>query len=149
MDYLKLADDLSGAKRQMARIPNFRKFINPDNGENFVLGYLADSITPVSPKEVCEAMNVSSARIATIINQLELKGMVRRKTNENDGRYTVIELLPAGEIQRKKNIEVFNQSAACFLESLGPDDAIEYVRLQKKIADIYTKKLNREKEDLH
>jgi DNA-binding MarR family transcriptional regulator len=149
MDYLKLASDFSGAKRQMARIPNFRKFINPDNGENFVLGYLDDSITPVSPKEISEAMNVSSARIASIINQLELKGMVRRKTNENDGRYTVVELLPAGEVQRQKNIEAFNQSAACFLESLGPEDAVEYVRLQKKIADIYSKKLNMEQEDFH
>lgn len=149
MDYLKLAGDLSRAKRQMARIPNFRKFIDPDNGETFVLGYLDDSTTPVSPKEIGEAMNVSSARIASIINHLELKGMVRRKPNENDGRYTVVELLAAGAVQRQKNIETFNQSAAAFLEALGPEDATEYVRLQKKIADIYSEKLNMEQEDFH
>lgn len=141
MDYLKLAGELSAAKRRMARIPNFRNFVNPDDGENFVLGYLGDSFSPVSPKEICDAMNVSSARVATILNQLEAKGMVRRKPNLNDGRYTVVELLPAGAIQRQKNIENFNRRAACFLEVLGAEDAVEYVRLQIKIADIYAKNL--------
>lgn len=149
MDYLKLADELSKAKRRMARIPNFQKFIDPDNGEKFVLGYLEDSTAPVSPKEIKEAMNVSSARIASIINQLELKEMVQRRPNENDGRYTVVELLPAGALQRQKNLEIFNQSAASFLEALGPEDAEEYVRLQNKIADIYSKKLSRDQEDFH
>lgn len=149
MDYLKLAQELSKAKRRMARIPNFRKFIDPDNGERFVLGYLGDSTAPVSPKEIAEAMNVSSARIASIINQLELKGMVQRRTNENDGRYTVVELLLEGSLQRQKNMETFNQSAAAFLEALGPEDAAEYVRLQNKIADIYSKKLNKDQEDFH
>lgn len=148
MDYLKLAGELSGVKRQMARIPDFRKIIEADNGENFVLGYLDDSLSPVSPKEIGDAMNVSSARVATILNQLESKGMVKRNPNLNDGRYTVVELLPEGAAQRQRNIEEFNQRMACFLEALGPEDAVEYVRLQRKIADIYAKNLIMRKKDL-
>jgi len=149
MDYLKLAEELSGVKRQMARIPDFRKMIEADNGENFALGYLADSAGSVSPKEIAGAMNVSSARVATILNKLESKGMVRRNPNLNDGRYTVVELLPAGRIQRQKNIEAFNRYMACFLEALGPEDAAAYVRLQKKIVDIYAKNLTQGKKDLN
>lgn len=147
MDYLKLAVDLSEVRRKMAQIPDFRKFINPDNGESFVLGYLSESSKPVSPKEICDAMNISSARIAMILNKLEAKGMVKRKQNSDDGRYTVVELLPAGTIQRQKNMEKFNQSAMRFLEALGPEDAADYVRLQSKIADIYTKSKVERKKD--
>lgn len=149
MDYLKLAGELSGVKRQMARIPDFRKMIEADHGENFVLGYLDDSLTPVSPKEIGDAMNVSSARIATILNQLEAKEMVKRNPNVKDGRYTMVELLPAGAAQRKRNIEDFNQRMACFLEALGPEDAVLYVRLQRKIAGMYSENLINGKKDIH
>ncbi len=138
MDYLKLALELSKVKHQMSSISSFRKILEVDNGKKFVLGYLDESACPVIPKDIGGAMNVSSARVAAILNQLEVKGMVRRKPNPNNGRYTVIELLPDGKIQRQKNINDFNQQQADLLESLGPDDALEYVRLQKKIADIYS-----------
>ncbi len=148
MDYLKLAEEVSDVKRLMAKISDFRKIIEADNGENFVLGYLNDSPNPVSPKEIANAMNVSSARVAAILNQLESKEMVKRTPNLKDGRYIVVELLPTGAAQRKKNIEDFNQRMACFLEALGPEDAVEYVRLQKKIASIYTNNLMTEKRNL-
>lgn len=148
MYYIKLAADLSKAKQQLARIPNFRRFIKPEDGENFVLGYLDDSQRPVSPKEICDALHVSSARVAAIINRLESKDMVRRTPNSDDGRYIFVELLSKGRLQRQKNIEKFYECAACFLEVLGPEDAAEYVRLQKKIADIYTKELITGKKDI-
>lgn len=141
MDYFALAQELSRIRRRMARIPDFRKFITPDDGESFVLGYLGERSKPISPKEIGDAMNVSSARIATILNQLEEKKMVRRMADPDDGRCTLIELLPDGVLQRRKNAENFNLCAARFLEELGPQDAAEYVRLQSKIADIYTARL--------
>lgn len=94
-------------------------------------------MNPCQPKGNCRCLNVSSARVAMILNQLESKGMVLRRPNINDGRYTVVDLLPAGRIQRQKNIEDFNQRMASSLEALGPEDAIEYVRPQIKIADIF------------
>lgn len=147
MDYLKLAEDLFNAKRRMVNISDFRKFVNPNDGESFVLEYLNEKGHMVSPKQISEAMGVSSARIATILNQLAEKKMIRRKPNPRDNRYIVVELLAAGNQQRQENKHKFNQCAARFLEALGEEDAADYVRLQNKIADIYTKYATTGKKD--
>lgn len=137
MYYFKLAQELLEIRRRMAKASNFSRFTNPDNGENFVLAFLSNAKEQVNPKEIGNTMQVSSARIAKILNQLEAKKMIARLPSTEDGRFTTILLLPEGEVQYKKNVEQFYKNAAHFLESLGPDDATEYVRLQNKIADIY------------
>lgn len=121
----------------MAKASSYLKFTRPDGGESFVLAFLSHAKKQVNPKEIGDAMQVSSARIAKILNQLEAKGMVNRLPSTEDGRSTTVLLLPEGEAQYKKNVEQFYENTARFLESLGPDDAAEYVRLQKKIADLY------------
>lgn len=50
MDYLKLAGELSHVKRRMAENPDFRKLIETDSGENFVLGYFDDNAEPIHNK---------------------------------------------------------------------------------------------------
>lgn len=138
MDYFKLAQELLEIRRRMSKAANFPKFTNPDNGESFVLAYLSYAKKQVKPKEIGDAMKVSSARVAKILNQLEAKGMISRSPSVKDGRSTTVLLLPEGEMQFQKNLEQFYKNAAYFLEALGPEDAAEYVRLQNKIADIYT-----------
>lgn len=149
MDYLKLASELAKAKRQMVKIPDFHRITEPSSGESFVLGYLSERDKPVNPKEISEAMNVSSARIAMIVNRLEEKGMVKREQDPENGRHTIVYLLPAGRRQRQKNIEKFNRCAIRFLKAMEPEDAVEYVRSQSKVAEIYAKYHAAGKKDLY
>lgn len=138
-DYLKLARELAETKRQMAKLHNIRRIYESDNGETFVLSYLADKTKPIHPKDISKAMKISSARIAKLLNQLEQKGFIKRIADPQNGRQILIHLLSAGKEQNQKNIENFNQRSIKFLKALGAKDASEYIRLQKKILEIYTK----------
>lgn len=139
INYLKLALELAEIKRQMVKLHNLNRITEPDNGEIFVLSYLTNRAKPVCPKDISNAMNISSARIARLLNQLEQKSFIKRAADPENGRQTLIHLLPEGNEQHQKNIENFNQRTMKFLKALGAKDAMEYIRLQKKILEIYTK----------
>lgn len=51
----------------------------------------------VNAGDLAEKFDVSTARVATIINTLEDKGFIIRKKSERDGRLTIVELTNAGE----------------------------------------------------
>lgn len=138
-DFFHLADELAETKRQMAKYHQINQIPEPDHGELFALRYLSDKETPVCPKDLSEAMHISSARIARLLNQLEKKNFIKRSVDPNNKRQTVILLLPAGREQQKKNVTEFRQRAITFLKALGADDAKEYIRLQKKILELYKK----------
>lgn len=69
----------------------------PDNvqGMRFVCGYLGtNGITNV--KELGDALEVSSARMAVILNKLEEKELVKRIKSKDDKRITYVELTEKG-----------------------------------------------------
>lgn len=137
-DYLKLARELAETKRQMAKLHYVRGIPEPDHGEVFVLGYLANIGKPVCPKDIGDAMKISSARIAKLLNQLEHKSFIKRRVDPLNRRQTLIHLLPAGSEQHQKDTDNFNKDAIKFLKALGAEDAADYIRLQKRILEIYT-----------
>lgn len=147
MDYLKLAKELSVIKRKMGKIPAIQEFKKPHNGESFVLRHLYESKTPVTSKEIGKSMNVSSARMARVLNQLEEKDMIRRKRSEDDARHIIIEILDKGIEQCLENENEYNKNAMLFLKALGEEDAKEYVRLQNRIVEIYIEDLLNGKKD--
>ena len=106
------------------------------HGETFALACLKKRGGSALPKELSADMKVSSARTAAIINQMEQKGLVERVPHHEDGRKTVIRLLPEGEeFFNKKKYHLMNVMTG-ILRQLGPDDASEYVRLQLRLAEI-------------
>ncbi len=69
----------------------------PDNvqGMRFVCGYLGtNGITNV--KELGDALEVSSARMAVILNKLEEKELVKRIKSKDDKRITYVKLTEKG-----------------------------------------------------
>lgn len=138
-EYVDLARELAETKSQMVRLRTVRDITEPDNGEIYVLGYLAGRKKPIHPKDISDIMDISTARIARLLNQLEEKKFVERTADPLNGRQTLIHLLPAGYEQHQKDTENFNQRSINFLKALGKKDAMEYVRLQKKILEIYKK----------
>ncbi|MFA9376496.1 MAG: MarR family winged helix-turn-helix transcriptional regulator [Lachnotalea sp.] len=138
-DYLLLAAELALIKRQLTKLHSIDKILEPNNGATFVLSYLAENTVPVTPKEISQVMNISSARIAMILNQLEIKEFIERNPDPNNGRQTIVQILPDGTLQHAKNKEAYTKRAIEFLEALGIEDAVTYVRLQKKIVEIFSK----------
>ena len=108
-------------------------------GELFVLNYLDHREGEVHPKELSEKMAVSTARIARLLNHMEEKSLVTRLPDPGDNRQIIVQLTPDGakavEGARREVISYL----AKMLESLGPEDARAYIRIQEKIYQNYQK----------
>ena len=119
MDYHLLAEELIELHRRLLSFPVNRMLADLAKGELFVLNYLMVHQDPVHPKELSQQMMVSTARVAALLNRMEEEGLIVRLPDSRDNRQTIITPTQFG-IQ-------FVQ------ELLGPEDAQNYLRIQKKI----------------
>ena len=135
MDYDILAGELLSLATDSAYIRVIRELAAAASPEIFFLLYLKRHGGIAYPKELGHAFDVSSARTAVIINRLEKDGYVSRRTDDNDNRYTIVEISETGlELLRAKSEKVTGRLSE-MLKHLGADDAREYIRLQRKLAD--------------
>lgn len=101
-------------------------------GEMGVLGcliYLEHQGRTVAPGDLAEALNLTTARIANALKNLEHKGYIERQVNPNDRRGIVVSITPEG---RHFHDEQYAQGMAMvqgLADYLGPRDAAELVRL--------------------
>lgn len=137
MDYMELAKELIDVQELLLQVPAKQKLSKLTVGSLFVLNYLAHHDNNVHPKELSEKMAVSSARIASLLNYLEEKKMVRRYVDSQDNRQIIVLLTELGrrEIHRVR-AEVL-PDLCDMLERLGPEDAEAFIRIQKKIWSSY------------
>lgn len=133
MDYNLLANELLNARTNLLQVPASQKLSKMLKGEMFVLNYMSTHETIIHPKELSQKLAVSTARIASLLNHMEEKKLILRYTDPNDSRQIVVVLTEEGRnaIQRIR-AEVVSYLSS-MLESLGPEDAEAYIRIQKKI----------------
>lgn len=102
-------------------------------GEVPVLCHIAEK-EQITPTELAHKFSLSTARIATILNRLEDKGLIVRIHDHKDRRKVYIHLTDEGrQLAAKKMEELYAQLHGLLL-NLGDDDAREYLRLTKKVA---------------
>ncbi|MBQ7001829.1 MAG: MarR family transcriptional regulator [Oscillospiraceae bacterium] len=137
MDYTALADELLDVRANLLQVPANQRLSQMERGERFVLNYLATHDKIIHPKELSEKMSVSTARIASLLNNMESKKLILRYTDKGDNRQVIVILTDLGreEIFRIR-AEVISYICS-MLEKLGPEDAEAYVRIQKKIWNNY------------
>ena len=139
MYYQTLANELLHIRMNLLQVPASQKLSGILRGELFVLNYLYNREDGVHPKELSEKLSVSTARIASLLNHMEEKHLVVRETDPEDSRQVLVRLTPDGsDAIRRCRSEVL-ASVERMLESLGPDDAREYIRIQEKIYSNYMK----------
>lgn len=134
MDFDKAAVELMEYMRILQRGPT-RRVQEVTQGEMAILGYLHmhDNITP---SELSEEFDLTTARIANILNSLEKKKYLVRIHDSVDRRkvqVTITELGKTVAVQKKQEIE---KDMSDLLKDLGEEDAVEYLRLMKKIAGL-------------
>ncbi len=135
MDFESLAHDFMGVMNQMHR-RNPQKQINDFmHGENFVLYYIYEHEGNVIPGDISKAMEITSARIAAILNSLDGKGLTSRRIDPEDRRRILIDLTDAGREHVEKQNHIRMSFVVNMLQYLGEDDAKEYIRIIKKLAD--------------
>lgn len=135
MDYRKIAEELLAVRAEQLKVPASQQMSKLVKGELFVLNYLSTHNRVAYPKDLSKEMVVSTARIAVILNNMEEKGWIIRTGDTEDNRQTIVTLTDAGCVEiEKKRLEVIN-SVAKMLELIGPNDANEFLRIQKKIVN--------------
>ena len=110
-----------------------RKLIKISQGDSFVLNYLYTHNGNAYPKEISDAMAVSTARIAKILGDLDSQGMISRKCDDKDNRKVIIVLTSKGvekvaELRKNaiKKLEVV-------LSALDEEEIEEFMRIRKKL----------------
>ncbi len=135
MDYKELAEEYLMIRAQLLKVPASQQVTKLVKGELFVLNYLATHEKAVYPKDLSKEMVVSTARIAVILNQMEDKKWITRTVDTEDNRQILVALTEEGhqviEQQREKIIHAVVQ----MFEKLGPEDAAEFIRIQRKIVE--------------
>jgi len=105
-------------------------------GSPFILQYLSKRKEAVLPSEISDKMEISTARIAVILNSLDKKGLINREINKNDRRQILVTLTAEGEEAAKKLVQEAEYHIIQMLQNLGEHDAGEFVRILNKLAGI-------------
>jgi Transcriptional regulators len=135
MDYTELSYELLQTIYRYYTFQTHRRLNSAMHGEAFALQYIAQNDDAVVPSDIESAMNVSSARIATVLNGLENKKWITRRIDPQDRRRTILKLTPMGEEQAAKSSQQLLILLAEILEYLGESDAKDYVRIMGRLAE--------------
>lgn len=133
MDYAALADELLAVRIALLKVPASQSLSRMVKGELFVLNYMLNRDRGVHPKELSEQMAVSTARIASLLNHMEGKGLIRRCADQHDNRQVLVLLTDDGQAMIRRVRQETLAHLANMLETLGPEDAEAYIRIQNKI----------------
>lgn len=114
----------------------FRKFNNDNAGIHCMLRYLATLDKPVSAGEISEFMNVSTARVSTLLRKMYDKGYIVRKKSTEDARKLMISLSNRGRQEDRKctdeMIEIFRK----IIDKVGKDRMEDFISVSHEIRDI-------------
>lgn len=132
-DYKTLAGRLMELQTQLHRVPIRQNLSALDQGTLFLLNHLYQHSGTAHPKELSRGMSVSSARVVTLLNHPEKRGLVQRHPDPEDSRQVLVTLTDAVcRIIRQKREEIWQTVTEAF-EELGPADAAAYLRIQETI----------------
>ena len=133
MDYEELAKELLEGMHALQKAGHQKLIREGIQGESVILHFIRKHDTTV-PGDISDAMGISSARVAAVLNSLDGKGLITREIDGGDRRRIIVKLTEKGTIeaeeQQKRNIKLI----ACALAGLGEQDAKEYVRITGRLA---------------
>lgn len=139
MNYEEIAERLFKELKQATSV-SLADILNEFNrGEVGVLSYLAFDKNEITAGELSEKLNVSTARIASILNSLESKELINRKEDALDKRKTLVVITNKGKnLAKNAKKEVIDKIIAVIKE-IGYKDIKEYVRIAIKIREVLSK----------
>lgn len=142
MEYAEMASMLIRRWSQMHRIPRHRKMDEFIQGERFILNYLADRREAVLPSELSAATNLTSARVAAVLQALERKKLITRRQDERDRRRVRVELTAQGASQVLEERARVHAMLEEMLAELGRQDAQEFLRIMGRIVEIEERRVS-------
>lgn len=136
MDYRELARQFLHDSYQFRKHGMQRKIDETMQGEAFAILYILRQDGIVLPSEISNEMNISSARVAAMLNSLEGKGLISRQIDKSDRRRILVDLTQAGRELAEKHHQYVVNATVRMLEMLGEHDAGELVRIMGRLAGL-------------
>lgn len=99
------------------------------DGDGFVLAYLAKHGGTALPGEICQAMGVTTPRVAVILRSLEEDGMITRTVVADDRRKVCVTLTEQGGALVEKKQRRREEFLRRLLSELSPEDAAAVPRI--------------------
>ncbi|GBG96629.1 MarR family winged helix-turn-helix transcriptional regulator [Lactococcus termiticola] len=137
MDYNQLAETFMHRVKGKGQTEVWSRFHAYTHGERQVLFYLYKSSgKPVMPSDIAKYTDTSTARVATILNNLEEKGLVTREISREDRRKILVGITGKGreiaDAQRQKAIS----HVARILAEMGEEEATKFVQSFQNFLEI-------------
>ena len=105
-------------------------------GEIGVLSTLAFDQNPVTAGELSEKLNVTTARIARILNSLESKQYIRRKSDRTDRRKTFVTITKKGKELADSTKKEIMDKIVQVIQEVGYDEIQTYISIVLKIRSV-------------
>ncbi|MGM9881832.1 MAG: MarR family winged helix-turn-helix transcriptional regulator [Bacilli bacterium] len=139
MNYEKIAEILFQELRSINSASLIEVLNEFNRGEIGVLNYLVFDKDEVSAGELSEKLNVSTARIASILNSLENKEYIKRKEDNLDKRKTLVIVTTKGkDLVTSAKKEIINKIKKV-IEEVGYDEIRDYLKTALKIRNVLNK----------
>lgn len=104
-----------------------------DRGIHFVLGYLIHHNEEVISSDLSNALNVSTARMAKLLNKMEANKLLIKKHSNDDARKTVVVLTQKGIDKALLYKETLVNVTMNLIDQVGYNDLQEFVRISYKM----------------
>lgn len=123
----------------------FSKIEKSSKGASIVIKVLDRLGEPTNPKYLADTSNLSTSRIAAVLNNLEKRGLVIRTMDPDDRRRINVSLTEAGKKAAKSEKQEMRAKIIQVFELMGEEDTKKYLELTAKFVG-YSQKLSAEGE---
>lgn len=87
------------------------------------VSFIDDNEDGLMVSEISERLSIARPTVTQLVNSLQTKGFLVKKTDEHDGRVVRVHLSDKGKAMVKENAEEFHRLFTGLAEHLGPEKA--------------------------
>lgn len=135
-EYKELANKFFETSCNLKKLRQQKSINESFKGEIFALLYLKNKGEYILPSDISDEMEISTARVTAILNNLEDKKLIERKIDKKDRRKIQVKLTILGEEKANKHNEDVIQHIVDMFKLLGKEDSREFVRIVSKIVNL-------------
>lgn len=114
----------------------FNKVDEISAGMTFALVYLRENRGEAYASTIADAMNISRARVAVIIQKLTAKGLIEQTASNNDARIKALKITDKGLNEVNQFRQHMIMRVTRVIEEVGLKEVYRFLETSKKIKNI-------------
>lgn len=121
-------------RKSLVEIP-----LNCSQGETGALLYLTFVKEGITASDLSEELKVSMPRVASVLNSLESKDLIKKSIDLEDKRRTIVNITEKGKQLVLEKKEEAIKNIIKIIEKMDKEDIEQYIMLSRKIGNIMNK----------